>query len=318
MQQLESKHAYANITKIESIISSGFSMDRLANEAVIDREHLERFLSQDDYLGYGGHQDCGSKLDAWLADYEHTTEKQLAKTPTYNTIQALLSKAHNYGELIAITGGVGVGKSEASQNYAKENARGYDRPGAFYVEFQSADKMITSALERILSAMLGRNAGNAKQSSSLMLRVICSNIRPGDFMILDECNYLVAGESRTIEIARDIYAGTGIGIALLGNPDFDKKVYGDSGDFDALASRTSRIDFPTSTEDDIDCWIQWKGLGMLGKRVRDKLINIGKRPGRNGGLRTLNKLMENIAALQQGAPVDVETIEQFLVKFGKK
>jgi len=178
--------------------------------------------------------------------------------------------------------------------------------------------MITSALERILAAMLGGNVGNAKQSSSLMLRVICSNLRPGDFMILDECNYLVAGESRTIEIARDIYASTGIGIALLGNPDFDKKVYGDNSDFDALASRTSKIDFPTSTEDDIDCWIQWKGLGMLGKRVRDKLVNIGKRPGKNGGLRTLNKLMDDIARLQQGASVDVETIEQFLVKFGKK
>lgn len=320
MQPLESNHTYANITKIEGVLSSGFSLDRLANETTLDRERLERFLNRDEPFGHSRFRNTEyeEKLDAWLVDHGQATEKPSARTPTYNTIQALLSKAHHRAEFIAITGGVGVGKSQASKDYTKENPRGYERPGAFYVEFASADKSMASALERILGTMLGRKAGSAKQSTSMMTRVICGNLRPGDFMTLDECNFLVVGKSRTIEIARDIYAGSGVGIALLGNSDFDSKVYGDDSDFDALVSRTSRIDFPTSTEDDIDCWIQWKGLGALGKRARDKLVSIGTRPGGRGGLRMLDLLINNITGVSQDAPIDVETIELFLAKFGRK
>ena len=81
MQPQESKHTYANITKIEGILSSGFSLDRLANETTLDRARLERFLNRDEPLGYGGlrNKECEEKLDIWLADYGHTTEKPLSE-----------------------------------------------------------------------------------------------------------------------------------------------------------------------------------------------------------------------------------------------
>lgn len=318
MQTLTTDKFSSNLAKIESILSAGFSLDRLANEAAIERDHIDKLLSQErtyDYSEFNAREDA-TKLDEWLADYEQDAAQRPAQTPTFDTITALLSKAHNQGEIISITGGVGIGKTEACKAYAKEYARGYDRPGAFYVEFTAADKKMTTALEHILTAMLGGHMGNARQSSAL-LRVLCSRLKPGDFIILDECNYLVEGKSRTIDIVRDIHASTGIGIALMGNPDFDKRVYGKNGDFDALASRAFRYDFPATTEGDIDCWIQWKGLGKVGKQVRNELVRIGTRPGAMGGLRTLNKLIGDVLKFQPGEALTVEGIRQFLAQFGR-
>lgn len=307
------------VLKIESIISAGFSLDRLANETAIEKSHIEQLLSgncDESYL-FGSIRDDQEKLDKWLVAHELEAEKSLSDTPTLTTISALLAKAHHKEEIVSITGGVGVGKTEAAKCYIKKNARGYDRPGAFHVEFKAADKRMTSALERILASMLGARFSRDKQSSSLMLRVVCSHIRPGDFMILDECNHLVDGKSRTIDLARDIYDSTGIGIAMLGNPDFNRKVYSDDSDFDALASRAFRFDFPATTEGDVDSWMQWKGLGAVGKRVRDELVRIGTRPGARGGLRTLNKLLNEMAGVDKGVMPSVERTRQFLAYLGK-
>ncbi|OIR16791.1 hypothetical protein GALL_26110 [mine drainage metagenome] len=308
----------ANLPRIEAILSSGFSIDRLANETGIQREHVDQLLSRkltSAYSMWEAKEDAG-KLDKWLAEYEQEAAQRPAKTPTFNTITALLAKAHHEGEIVSITGGVGVGKTETCKAYVKEYARGYDRPGAFFVEFTSADKKLTSALESILAAMLGSTTAHSRQSSTL-LRVLCGMLKPGDFMILDECNYLVEKDSRTIDAVRDIHNKTGIGIALMGNPDFDKKVYGKNGDFDALASRALRVDFPASTEGDIDCWMQWKGLGTSGKAVRNELVRIGTRPGSMGGLRVLNKLVDNVLKLNQGEPLTPDLIRQFSAQFGR-
>lgn len=279
METAQSNEFSKNIANIESILSAGFSLDRLANETAIDRQNIDILLSgnyPEGFHYYNLAQDK-EKISAWLTEHEQHTVKEFSDTPTLISISALISKAHHQEEIVSITGGVGVGKTTAARNYIKDNPRGYDRPGAFLVEFKEADKRMTSALERILDSMLGARFRKEKQSSSLMLRVICSNIRQGDCMIMDECNRLVDGKSRTIEIARDIYDSTGIGIVMLGNPDFNSKVYGEDGDFDALASRAFRFDFPVTTAGDVDSWIQWKGLGAVGIRPEIRGVNFQRR-----------------------------------------
>lgn len=318
MNNLSNKDPQNKLDQIEGILSAGYNLDRLANESTIERSRIENLLSKQftyEYTEYDAGEDK-LMLEIWLADYELKNKQQPAKTPTFCTITALLAKAHNRSEIISITGGVGVGKTEACRSYVKDNARGYDRPGAFYIEFKSADKKTTAVLERILSGMLGGQSGHARQSSALM-RAVCSMLKPGDFMVLDECNHLVVGRSPTIDIVRDIFDSTGIGIALLGNQDFDKKVYGERDDFDALASRAFKHDFPISTESDIDSWIQWKNLGKMGKPVRDELARIGKRPGAKGGLRTLNKLVDDVMLYRPGEALSVESIRQFLAQYGR-
>lgn len=319
METLQNDDFLNKINRIEGIISAGFSLDRLANEAAIDRQKIDYLLSQEHpegYCYYDFAQDQ-EKISTWLAEHEQHSIKEFADTPTLIAISSIVSKAHQQAEIVSITGGVGVGKTTAIENYVKENPRGYDNPGAFLVGFKEADKRMTSALERILDSMLGARFRKEKQSSSLMLRVICSNLRQGDCMIMDECNRLVDGKSRTIEIARDIYDSTGVGIVMLGNPDFNSRVYGEDGDFDALASRAFRFDFPVTTAGDVDSWIQWKGLGAVGKRVRDELVRIGTRPGARGGLRTLNKLIDQMSEVDKGILPSVDRTRQFLAHLGR-
>jgi DNA transposition AAA+ family ATPase len=319
VQQDENNNFSDEIIKIESILSAGFSLDRLANETAIDRQNLDALLSGEYPEGFHYYDLTRDKekISAWLAEHEQQAVKEFSETPSLISMNAILSKAHRYQEIVSITGGVGIGKTTAARNYVKNNPRGYDRPGAFLVEFKEADKRMTSALERILESMLGARFRKDKQSSSLMMRVVCSNLRQGDLMILDECNRLVDGKSRTIDIARDIYDSTGVGVAMLGNPEFNNKVYGDNGDFDALASRAFRLDFPVTTEGDVDSWIQWKGLGAVGKRVRNELVRIGTNPGARGGLRTLNKLVNEMIGIDKGALPSVERIHQFVNYYGK-
>lgn len=307
------------IAKIERILSAGFSLDRLANETAIDRQKINILLSGDFPHGFHYYdlEEDKETISAWLMEHEQQTTKEFSDTPSLIAMNAIFAKTHQRQELSSITGGVGVGKTTAAKSYVKKFPRGYDHPGAFLVEFKEADKRMTSALERILDSMLGARFRKDKQSSSLMLRVICSNMRQGDVMFMDECNRLVDGKSRTIEIARDIYDSTGIGIVMMGNPDFNSKVYGEDGDFDALASRAFRYDFPVTTEGDVDSWLQWKGLGAIGKSARDELVRIGKRPGARGGLRTLNKLIDEMAGVDKGVLPSVDRTRQFLDYLGR-
>lgn len=286
------------LTRIESRLASGLSRARLANEAETRLDALEDVLKRKKRFIFGRHQgtplETLASLEKWLAEEdEQATQKPAshAPTPTYQRIFTLLGIAHAKPQLIAITGDVGIGKTAAARAFAAAQPKTNHAPGAVYVEFAEVDAKPTAALNRIFEALPGKGISGHRQEN--LLDAIAGILKPGDLLILDECNYLTGRngrDGRALDVIRDLYGKSRAGIAMLGNPDLRARVWGKSEDFAALASRTAHYPMGHTTEEDVDAWLQWAGL--TGKPIRAAAIKIASQPGQNGGLRTLAKVIE--------------------------
>jgi DNA transposition AAA+ family ATPase len=226
-------------------------------------------------------------LHGWLQEADHPPEDDAAYavTPTFQTLQTLLATAHQDRLLLAITGTWGIGKTQAAQYYAASHPRTYNRPGAVRIQFDSTDCKPVAALEKIRD-VIGANPGSHRRYK--VMPIIGAALRPGDFLILEECQRL--GEA--LDVICSLHDDFGIGIAMIGNPDLSAAVWGKKSTFGALANRAHRFDFPATTPDDVDAWLAWHGLPEgLNSTQRTHLAKsaaaIATRPGRNGGLRAL-------------------------------
>lgn len=292
------EHAETILSRIESRLASGLSRARLANESETRLDALEDVLKRQTRFIAGRNQDTPretlSSLERWLVEEdEQGTQKPSshAPTPTYQRISTLLGIAHTKRKLIAITGDVGIGKSAAACAYAAAKPKTDHAPGTVYVEFAEVDAKPTAALNRIFEALPGKGISGHRQEN--LLDAIAGLLKPGDMLILDECNYLSGRngrDGRALDVIRDLYGKSRASIAMLGNPDLRARVWGKSEDFAALASRTLHYPMGHTTEEDVDAWLQWAGL--TGKALRTAAIKIAVRPGQNGGLRTLDKVIE--------------------------
>jgi DNA transposition AAA+ family ATPase len=122
---------------------------------------------------------------------------------------------------------------------------------------------------------------------------------------MDECNYL----NESMDVVRSIHDDFGVSIVMIGNPEFKNNVWGKKSKFAALASRAMHFEFPNSTAEDVEAWLAWSGAleGMKPtERTKfiDQAITIGKRPGPNGGLRSLAHTIDIAKKLYSRAPLD--------------
>lgn len=230
-------------------------------------------------------------LTEWLKEAERPPEDDAAYavTPTFQTLQNLFATAHQDRLLLAITGTWGIGKTQAAQYYAASHPRTHSRPGAVRIQFDGTDCKPVAALEKIRDG-LGANPGSHRRGN--VMNALGAALRPGDFLILEECQRL--GEA--LDVICSLHDDFGVGIAMIGNPDLSAAVFGKKSTFGALASRACRVDFPATTSDDVDAWLAWHGLpeglnGMQRNSLAKAAIAIATRPGRNGGLRALADVM---------------------------
>jgi hypothetical protein len=280
----------ATMQRIESAIAGGVSGERLRVITGLRQDELDSLLARRLIGGrIGAPEKTGEAMQAladWLRedDSERTAlSSGFAATPTFRAIQGIIERAIRGLKLVAIVGGVGIGKSEAGKAYAAKNPRTLRHPGAARIEFRQCDRKPAAALERILSALEGAS-GRAYRNGQL-LDAIGNACRPGDCLILDECNNL----QDAAEVARDIHA-LGIPVVMMGNHDFARAVFGSRSAFAALASRALRHEFPATTEDDVDAWLAWAGLS--GADLRRVAVALAARPGPEGGLRSLALLVD--------------------------
>jgi DNA transposition AAA+ family ATPase len=285
------------LKRVEAHLAAGLPRQRIALICDIDGDRLNRVLSgqpaeawESGYAGvYAGPESkrVFAALDAWLS--ENATpigdDAGYAVTPTFQHLQNLLSHAHQGRTLLAITGTWGVGKTQAGMFYAATHARSYREPGAVRIQFNPTDNKPAAALARIRDALA--TTGGAYRNGALM-NSIGDALKPGDFLILDECQRL--GDA--LDIVCSLHDDYGIGIAMIGNPDLSGKLWGKRPAFGALASRTNRFDIPHATANDVDAWLAWHGLptGLTGTQRAGLIkacIEIATRPTQNGGLRAL-------------------------------
>jgi DNA transposition AAA+ family ATPase len=308
--------------RVEGIVAAGFSLTRLSVETGIPEDRLQRYLADDLSIGpsrIAGHrsstEDEFNTIVTWLEEEDESKSGNVgyAATPTFQAIQAAMQLAVAGRLLVAITGGVGIGKSEAAKAFVSSRPRGHLRPGAVRVEFSDTDDRSSAALARIYAALSrsgygGRMRGDA---STAMLAAIEGALRPGDCLVLDECNYLRA----SADAVRSLYDRIHIPIVMIGNPDFGRGIFGTGSTFEALANRAIRRDFPRSTEEDVDAWLSWKGVS--GIKLRRAAVAIACRPGATGGLRTLAQVFEIARTYYPQADIDGPLLQSVAAQIGR-
>jgi DNA transposition AAA+ family ATPase len=308
MIDLESRNKQHDdiLSKLRSRLAAGtISLTRLQVITGLEASDLKDIVDFGSTSGFNSRSKNSEALDSiasWLQADESATDDDAAYavTPTFQTLQNLLAAAHEGHELIAITGSWGIGKTQAAQYYAATHPRTYNRPGAVRIQFDRTDCKPVAALEKIRDSM-GANPPSHRRGNTM--NAIGAALRPGDFLILEECQRL--GEA--LDVICSLHDDFGVGIAMIGNPDLSAAVWGKKSTFGALASRANRFDFPATTPDDVDAWLAWHGLpdGLNGQE-RAKLARsaaaIATRPGQNGGLRALAdviRMAENFFGGQQ-------------------
>lgn len=272
------------VSRIVAECESGPSMTQL--ERILREERLE-----DGGWSWWDNETARIHLIAlkkW-ADEEDATEQgeeDHAETAIYRRVYGACRMAHKSRALFAITGMYGIGKSFAAKRYAFDYPRRPNEAGAVYFEFSPGTKGDIGVLDSILEAL--EPYGDIKGNVSTKLSRILSQVRPGDFLIADECG-IPADRGTGLRFMSYINEQAGIPVLMIGNPAFHGAVWGKRTDYDALASRTRHIALESNDAEDIEAFMAWRGL--KGKKWRDALLAIARLPGRDGGLRAVVKLL---------------------------
>lgn len=235
-------------------------------------------------------------LDKWADDQELAEElaESHADTRIFNQVYGHLQVAHKARSLVAITGLYGIGKSFAARRYAMDFPRGPVAAGAVMFEFPPGTKGDIGVLDAILLALEPHSP--LKGTANAKLDRILGALRPGDFLIADECG-IPAERGTGLKFMSYLNEHAGIGIAMIGNPAFHTAVWGTRTDYDALASRTRHVSLGGNGEEDVDAFMAWKRLS--GRRWKTALLTVGQAPGRNGGLRGIVLLMDELKQMDR-------------------
>lgn len=299
------------MARIEARLAAGMRPSRLILETGIRKEHLDALLMRQGLHGFqcGGEIDPDvmeaiGALDQWLEHSPGDPESHAprAETPSFKGMSVILAIAHQTRALVAITGAVGIGKSFAARRYAEDHARSHKKPGAVRIQFNRTDNKPSAALAAILAGLHGESIGAYRNGN--LYHAVGAKLRPGDFLILDECQRL----EDAADIVASLHDDFGVAIAMLGNPDWSRAIWGKDRTLDALGSRILRYDFSNNTGEDVEAWLAWKGI-LDGLPVRERAdlvktaVSIGTRPGREGGLRTLDMVINYYARAYGNQPL---------------
>lgn len=303
----------AVLHQVESRLASSFTRQKIAWLSGVDEESLARLLAGHAARQYGHRYDENTaaalqSLAEWLESEQKggADDASYAITPTFTNLQNLYTQANAGGFFLAITGAWGIGKSEAARFYCANHPRTHNKPGAVRIQFGEADAKPAAALAKIAQHL---NANGHAYRNGSMMDVVVSALRPGDQLLLEECQLL--GEA--LNVVASIHDAVDISIVVQGNPDLGSMVWGNSAKFARFASRANRYNFSATTEEDVDAWLAWRGAGEgltpgERKKLTETACAIACRPTQNGGLRALADVFR-IAEKMYGTKADAGLLQ---------
>lgn len=299
------------LTYWEARLAAGYPRFRLMNEAGMGLDDLEWLLMRANPtrpLVSGVRKSLERLAILKAKETKDETETPCAKTYVFDFIRSKLMFAHggekHGGRLVVISGDVGIGKSVAATAYAAEHPKTYSKRGVLYILLTAIDNKPVTLLERINDALPNKK-GNFRGTKHMLLE-LARLLGRGDLVILDEANYLLGGNSRVLDVVRDLWTQTGAGFALIGNHDLNTGLSGN--EYEALGSRAFRFPFyreEHERERNSMEFLQWRGVEDPESRAR--LLAIGKQRGRSGGIRAIENVLELIDSA--GLPYTPTAIE---------
>lgn len=186
------------------------------------------------------------------------------ETPTLRRVVAALAIAREMGDVVAIYGAQGVGKTSAALAYAERvNPRPTSSPmqyvaKAWYVAAHPAIAGVVPLLRAICEELGGGVMDRAAGAAELHGALVRLTERRCGLLIVDEAQHLTAA---ALEQLRALHDASGVGLALIGNRDLYSRLVGGktSTELDGLRARIGRrLNIEASTPEDAgalaDAW----------------------------------------------------------------
>jgi len=285
------------------------SQASLAKEAGISAATLNQWLAG---KYNGDNENIDTKIRLWVeADQARRAAGSLMpqvpafqQLPTSTRVLSALAYAQMAGDIAAIYGGAGLGKTSACLQYQTTN------PNVWLVTMTESCGGLVSALQEISEALgLASQGGAREMSKRIAKRVRGTN----GLLLIDEAQHL--GVSALEEI-RQIHDATGIAVALVGNEGVFSRMAGGRGAerLDRLYSRVGkRLSLRQSTEADVIGLV--KAWGVLDAKCHPTLVEVARRPG---ALRGMTKVLRLAAmnASAEGRDVCCEDVRAAAAELG--
>jgi hypothetical protein len=269
--------------RVAQLIAAGFSVRDLGKKIGIGASTLSQWVREK-------YEHDDRKLLAKILEWvrgQDAAEAQRSWIPTDTGMQVVgaLNRALGTGEMIAIYGGPGVGKTTAARYFAKAIA-------PWLVTCSPATSGLIPALQAVASKVgVVADGGAARISDAL--RTYLRNA-PG-ILILDEAQHLSIA---AVEELRAIHDDIDIGLVLMGNEHSYTRFVGHArvANFAQIRSRFGLcLHLPQPSSEDVHAIA--KAWSIKDQRLMGQLEEIARKPG---ALRSVTKVLQLVRAIQDG------------------
>lgn len=299
-------------TQVRNVIDSDahVTQARIARELGVSATVISQWLSA---IYPGDNAAVESKVSRWLTKYqERGSDPAMASppafvpTPTALRVQQALHYAQMAGDITAIYGASGIGKTASIRQYVGISLN------CWVATMSPSTAGVVTALEEICHAIGIVAAGGAARMHRDITRRVADT---GGLLVIDEAQHL---SPAALDQVRAIHDATQIGIALVGNDYVYSRMDGAgkrADHLDRLRSRVGkRVKLSLSSTADIDALIKAWGV-PADASWRGSLVTFGRRPGALRGLTKVLRLASSYAALA-GRPLGEADVEQARTELG--
>lgn len=288
-------HAQMLRVEIRALIDDGtYSMKEIATRADVGHSTLAAWNNET----YQGRVDnINEKLQRWL-DARKELERQRKRVqepgfldlPSARNFLDVFAYAQGSPEMGMVTGGAGVGKTKAANEYRKRSTN---------VWIMTADASMRSptAILRELSDLVEAPERRGARMLNSILRTVTGT---GGLLIVDEAQNLT---TEAIDLLRTVYDRGGIGVVFMGNEPLRMRIEG-MGRQASHAMIYSRIGMRRTRDKPVlkDIYMTLDAWGIEDKAVRQSCRFIASQPG---ALRSMNKTLAYAHMLAAGNERDV-------------
>ena len=215
---------------------------------------------------------------------------QFVETPTALAFIAVLRHAQVMPDVVTITGGPGVGKTLAAEEYARQH------PNVWIFTARPTVATPSAVLDRLCHVTGVREPTVSRRNWAIVSRVTGTR----GLLIIDEANHLTTA---ALDELRSIHDEATIGLALMGNEQVYARLDGGGrqAEFAQLFSRVGlRLRRPKPLPGDVAALLD--AAGIAGEPERKLLRTIAAKPGALRGATKCLTIAEMLAA-EDGVPV---------------